>query len=143
MIALVAVLVLQPVLDADGPLRVVATGVGEHEVVWLLDGQEVARTGDREAATLAVPAGPHELRAVSNATGRWTAMARPDGEAAGATYVPAWTATAEGEPLAPAAASSGRLRAPPLAIGLGVLALVLLVAPGRSGLEALRRLRRR
>ena len=143
MIALVAVLVLHPVLDADGPVRVVATGVDGHEVVWLLDGQEVARTGEREAATLQVPAGPHELRAVSNATGRWTAMARPDGEAAGAAYVPAWSATHDGSPLAPAAATSGRVRAPPLAVGLAVLALVLLAAPGRSGLEALRRLRRR
>lgn len=143
MMALVAVLVLQPVVDADGPVRLVATGVGPEEVTWLLDGVEVARTGDREAAVVHATAGPHELRAASNATGRWTAMARPDGEAHGAAYVAAWSATHEGVGLA--AAGSGRSwpQAPPLALGLGVLALLLAAWPGRSGLEALRRLRRR
>ncbi len=140
--ALVAVLVLHPALAADGPVRVAATGVGDAEVAWMLDGLEVARTGDREAAVVQVAAGAHELRAVTLADGRWTAVARPDGEAAGAAYVPAWSATHEPAP-GPSPPGRAWLDRPPLALGLGLLAVLLLAWPGRSGLEALRRLRRR
>lgn len=141
MMALAVVLVLQPVLAEDGALRLAATGVGDAEVTWLLDGAEVARTADREATVVAVAAGVHELRAVSEAQGRWTAMARPDGSGDGAAYVPAWAATHE--PALRPASAEGHLWRPSLPLGLAVLALVMLAWPGRSGLEALRRLRRR
>lgn len=139
MMALAVVLLLNPVLADDGDLRLVASGVGDHEVVWVLDGVVVARTADREAVTLPVPSGSHELQAHSNATTRWQAVARPDPDAPGATYVPAWTALHE-PTLAnrPVPAWSQ----PTLALGLAAVAVGLLLAPGRRGLEGLRRRRR-
>lgn len=145
--ALAVVLLLQPVLEADGPLRLVAADVGDAEVVWSLDGIEVARTRDREAAVVEVAGGPHELRAASTAQGAWMAMARPDGAGEGATFVPGWVAVHE-----PGAASLGTKadaagaapRAwPSVPLMLAAGALLLAAWPGRSGLEALRRLRRR
>lgn len=136
MIALAVVLVLSPVLAEDGDLRLVATGVGDDEVIWVLNGVEVARSHDREAVTVAVAAGVHDLQVHSNATTRWQAVARPDPQVEGAAYVPAWTAIHE----PPAADEGGRtwLR-PSIPLALGALAVLLLVAPGRRGLEVLRR----
>lgn len=136
MIAFAVVLVLSPVLADDGDLRLVATGVGDDEVVWVLDGVEVARSHDRQAVTVAVGAGVHDLEAHSNATTRWQAVARPDPQVEGAAYVPAWTAIHE--PPNPEAGGRAWLR-PSLPLALGSLALLLLVAPGRRGLEVLRR----
>lgn len=140
--ALVAVLLLQPALDADGPVRLVASGVGDDPVVWTLDGVEVARTQDREAAVVAVPAGLHDLRASGPAARAWMALARPDGAGEGATYVPAWTAANDPAASAPGPDEAG-LHGPSLGASLAVVALLLAAWPGRSGLEALRRLRRR
>ncbi len=136
MIALAVVLVLSPVLAEDGDLRLVATGVGDDEVVWLVDGFEMARSHDREAVIVPVTAGVHDLQAHSNATTRWQAMARPDPQVEGAAYVPAWTAIHE--PPVPDAGGRAWLR-PSLPLALGGLAVLLLVAPGRRGLEVLRR----
>lgn len=140
MILLAAVLVLQPVLLEDGPLRVVASGVGDDEVVWTLDGVEVARTLDREAAVVHVAAGAHELRATSTAQGAWHALARPDGAAEGAAFVPGWSATHDPVDREPDDARWwGRM--PPLPLALGALALMLLVWP--EGLAGLQRWRKR
>ncbi len=90
---LAVALLLLPVLDEPGPVRVVAAGTGEEPVSWVLDGIQVATTADRQAARLNLTAGPHELWAVSGAEGDWYALARPEPEAGdGAVYVPAWTA---------------------------------------------------
>lgn len=159
MMLLAAVLVLQPVLAEDGQLRLVAADVGDESVTWALDGVEVARTTDREAAVVNVSAGVHELRVTSAARGAWHALARPDGTADGAAFVPGWSALHEPEP-----AGTGRPwwdRLPSLPLALGSLALVLLAWPRRlpglqrwrnalgglraterRGLEALRRARR-
>lgn len=139
MMALAVVLLLNPVLADDGDLRLAATGVEGHEVVWVLDGTVVAHTADREAVTLAVTSGSHDLQAHSNATGRWQAVARPDPDAPGATYVPAWTAIHEPPDAARPAAGWPQ---PTLAFGLAALGMLLLLAPGRRGLEVLRRRRR-
>lgn len=149
--ALVVVLLLQPVLDEAGPMRLVAADVGDAEVVWSLDGVEVARTHDREAAVVDVAAGSHELRAASTASGGWTALARPDGVGDGATFVQGWVAVHEATDattggLAPASSGAPEQRGwdlPALSLMLGAGALLLAAWPGRSGLEALRRLRRR
>jgi hypothetical protein len=143
MILLAAVLVLQPVLAEDGPLRIVASGVGDDEVVWSLDGVEVARTHDREAAVVAVGAGAHELRATSAAQGAWHALARPDGAGDGAAFVQGWSATHEPvEQESHDATWWGRM--PPLPLALGSLALVLLAWPRRlAGLQRWRKRARR
>ncbi len=138
MIAVVAILLLQPVLAEDGPLRIAASGVDGHEVAWTLDGVEVARTTDREAAVIQVPAGAHELRAASSARGAWHALARPDGAADGAAFVPAWSATHE---ATPPDGASGR-GVPPVPLVLGLASAILLAWPRRRGLEARRRARR-
>lgn len=128
MIALVAVLLLQPVLAEDGPVRVVASGVGGDEVVWTLDGAEVGRTADREALVLDVEAGAHDLRAASAARGTWHALARPDGTADGAAFVPGWSATHEATPRPSSGDGPG---IPPLPLTLGLAAAVLLAWPRR------------
>lgn len=137
MMAFAVVLLLSPTLAEPGELRLVATGLGDEPVVWVLDGVEVARTRDREAATIAVGTGLHALQAFSNATGRWQAVARPDPAGDGAAYVPAWTATHDPAP----AADHGWATWPRngLSWALGGLALVVLGWPGRRGLEVLRR----
>ena len=149
MMAALVVLVLQPVLAEDGPLRLVAGDIGDESVTWMLDGVEVARTGDREAAVVNVSAGVHELRVSSPARGAWHALARPDGSAEGAAFVPGWSASHEPEPRADGG-SEWLDRLPSVPFALAAVALVLLAWPtrgkagelGRRGLEALRRARR-
>lgn len=145
MMLLAAILVLQPVLAEDGQLRLVAADVGDDVVVWTLDGVEVARTSDREAAVVNVSAGVHELRATSPARGAWHALARPDGSAQGAAFVPGWSAMHEAEARDPAGHGPqwwGRL--PPLPLAVGCVALVLLAWPRRlAGLQRWRNRARR
>ena len=139
MMWLAAVLLLQPVLAEEGEVRLVAAGVGRDEVVWHVDGVEIARTGDREAATAFLAAGEHEVAAHGPAGARWQALARLDGPAAGAAYVPAWTAVHE--PVdAPRGSGAIDLSAWPVA--LAVAAVGLAAWPRRRGLEARRRARR-
>lgn len=140
MIWLAAILLVHPTLTDDGSLRVAATGVNDDVVVWSLDGVEVARTKDRQAATIPVEAGEHDLQASSKAPGRWQMMARLDGAAEGAAYVPAWTAVHE--PASAPSVPNSQRQPPPLALGLAITAAALLLWPGRRGLEALRRRRR-
>ena len=101
--AALALLVLAPVLDEPGPLRLVAVGTGDAIVEWSLDGLPVANTTDGVAATIEASAGEHTVTARSKAQGRWTALVRPDPTGAGLQSVPAWTATWEGTPPGPAA----------------------------------------
>lgn len=99
MIWMLAILVLHPVLEDDGALRLVSDGTGDRDVAWRLDGELVATTWDGEPASIQVEAGRHELRASSEETGAWQIMARPDPPGPGARYVPAWTARAEAMPV--------------------------------------------
>lgn len=136
MTAWAVVLLLAPALAEDGELRLVASGVDDATVLWVLDGVPLAETQDRQAITVHVSAGAHVLAAHSNATGRWQALARPDPVGDGATYVPAWTAIHQ--PAVPdGAAPTWR----PLALPgfLAAIAFGLLAWPGRRGLEVLRR----
>lgn len=145
---LAAALLLQPVLAADGDLRLVAVGTGDVAVEWTLDGRLVATTRDGEAASVPAGAGPHELWATSRADGTWRALARPDGAAAGgAGAVPAWTAVHESEeaagwpawtwPVAGAAAAVAALVRPS-----AVLRALRARRGVRSLLQGLARLRR-
>jgi hypothetical protein len=132
---LAAVLLLHPVLASDGHLRLVAVGTGHDDVAWTLDGREVARTADGQAASIAAPAGEHALWATSAARSEWRALARPDGGGpGGAEQVPAWTAvhSAEAQHAAPAWM---------LPVGTLGASLAVLVRP-RMLLQALRRARR-
>lgn len=133
--AAVVVLLLHPVLEDDGPVRLVAAGVGETEVRWTVDGVEVALTRDREAAVLVLAAGAHEVRVAGPADRPWQALARPDGAADGAAYVPAWSAAHE-----PAAKDPERQGGvPPLPLALALAAAVLLLWPNRRDRSSLRR----
>ena len=93
---LLAALLLQPWLAEDGDLRLVAVGVGDEPVEWMLDGEVVATTADGQAVRIPASAGPHELWATSASEARWRALARPDDRpVAGVEAVPAWTAVHE------------------------------------------------
>lgn len=132
--AALALLLLAPVLDEPGPLRLVAVGTGDATVEWSLDGLVVANTTDGVAATIEASAGEHTVTARSTAQGRWTALVRPDPTGAGLQSVPAWTATWEGG--AASAASP-----PTQAMGLGAaatggLAAVWLAVRRRRGRRA-------
>lgn len=132
--AALALLVLVPVLDQPGPLRLVAVGTGEATVEWSLDGLVVANTTDGVAATIQAPAGEHTITARSTAQGRWTALVRPDPSGAALQSVPAWTATWEGGVATPSPP-------PGPALGLGAaatggLAAVWLAVRRRQGRRA-------
>lgn len=135
MIVALAVLLLQPVLADDGPLRLVAADVGDEEVTWTLDGVEVARTGDREAVVVNVSAGVHELRASGPERGPWHALARPDGTADGAAFVAGWSASHDPVPRT-GDGSPWWSWLPPLHLALGAAALVLLAWPARARARA-------
>ncbi len=123
------VLVLQPVLDESGDLRLASRGTDDAPVTWLLDGIPVGQTRDGTALTISVPAGTHTLHALSDHDGSWTIMARSDPAPwTGATYVPSWSARHnESHDLAP----QTTMRAPPEP-GIRVLALYGLVLFGVS-----------
>lgn len=140
--ALLVVLLLQPVFEEDGTLRLVATGVGSDEVVWSVDGREVGRTHDREALEVALDAGAHNVTAASKAQGDWQAVGRKGGVADGAAFVPAWTAAHKADAPPQAGSTEVAHGGSKLPLLLGGLALVLLIVPGRRGLEARRRRRR-
>lgn len=116
---LLATIVLAPVLDEPGWVRLVATGVGDEPVRWLADGAVVATTRDGEASRVWLGAGEHRIEAQSAAPGGWQALARPDPGEATWNAVPAWygehaaTQAAPGLPLAAALAvfSVGAARA--------------------------------
>lgn len=86
----VATLVLHPVLDEAGPVRLVATGLGDEPVLWRVDGQAVGTTADGEAKVVRLSEGAHVVEAQSAATGAWQALARSDPQGDGWSAVPAW-----------------------------------------------------
>lgn len=94
---LLSLVVLHPFLAEPSDLRLVAAGTGAEVVDWTVDGQWVATTRDREAATLLVEAGPHRVTAESRSPLSWTAVVRPAPDAAGMAYVSAWSAASPGE----------------------------------------------
>lgn len=88
MIWLMAILMVQPVFDEPGTMRLVS----DAEVEWHVDGELVGTTIAQEALELPVEAGEYEVIAKSEATGKWTILARPAVASEGATFVPSWTA---------------------------------------------------
>ena len=113
--AVAALLVLQPVLDEAGTLRLVA--VGPPKVAWAIDGRPVGTAGPREPIEVQVAAGGHTVTASTNHTGPWQVLARLDPRGPGIAYAPAWTASSPGH-------------APRLVPGpaIGLLLLVLVAA---------------
>ncbi len=96
-----ALLILQPAVQDASDVRLVAAGTGSQTIDWSLDGQWVATTRDHEAATVRMPGGAHRVTAESHSIHPWTAMARVDPSGPGLAYVPAWSASAPGEPVRP------------------------------------------
>lgn len=98
-VLLASALLLQPVLDADMDLRLVASGTGGHPVHWYLDGERVATTTSGEATTVAFAAGSHDVWATTEYDGTWRALARPTGPVGGGQvgYVDGWSAAHEAE----------------------------------------------
>ena len=90
--ALLAVLVLQPVLAEPGPLRLVAVGTGTETVEWLVDGTVVATTLDGVPAAVNATAGMHTVVARTAYQASWSALVRSEPSGPGIQYVPAWTA---------------------------------------------------
>lgn len=86
----VATIVLSPIMAEDGPMRFVATGVGDEPVRWVVDGVAVATTRDGEAARIHLAAGAHRVEAQSAALGAWQALARPDPDEPAWQAVQAW-----------------------------------------------------
>lgn len=96
MMWLLAILIVQPVFDDASTMRLVS----DAETEWVVDGAPVGKTGAHEAFEMEVGAGSHEVVATSGTVGAWTVLARPVVVGEGATYVPAWTASSSGEPIA-------------------------------------------
>ncbi len=113
-----ASLLLQPVLAEPTDVRLVATGTGEQPVEWHVDGRRLAVTNDSEPATVRLPAGAHDLWAVTSHDGSWQVLARPDHvPGPGIHEVPAWTAHHQGHH------ASGPVLWPWLAVAAGVVAV--------------------
>jgi hypothetical protein len=123
---LAGILVLQPVLDAPEPLRVVATGTGDHPVDWNLDGNLVATTADGEPGRFNASAGFHTLAATTQYNGPWQVLARPDPHAGGVEYVASWYAHSPGETV----------HLVPPGSALGAVALATLIAALRFHAKA-------
>lgn len=109
--ALAALLLVQPVLEEPGTLRMVAAGPS-GPVDWIVDGREVGATRSREPLALEVGAGPHAVVARTEHRGAWQVVVRLDRPGPGIAYVPAWSASSPGEPdvrvvAGPAAAPLG------------------------------------
>lgn len=120
---LASVLTLAPAVDEPMPLRLVSAGTGAADVVWYLDGTEVARTRDGQAGAVDLAAGRHDLHAVTEHAGAWEVLARPDPAAPGAAvYVTGWSAQ-----HTPAPAPGGGRGLPVWVVpaGLGLLALAV------------------
>ncbi|MCA1819706.1 MAG: hypothetical protein LC620_06635 [Halobacteriales archaeon] len=114
--AVAALLLVQPVLEEPGTLRMAATGP-PGQIEWLVDGQVVGATPAREALTVAAGAGPHAVVARTEHTGPWRVMVRLDAPGPGIAYVPAWTASSPGD-------GPRVIPGPSAALLAGVLALV-------------------
>lgn len=97
MIWIAAVLVLQPMLEHEGTLRLATTGTGLSDVEWLLDGKVVGTTRDAQALDTHAAAGPHTLVARTESKAEWHAMARLQPDAPGVLFVPAWSAHHDAE----------------------------------------------
>lgn len=97
--ALAALLLVQPVLQDQGNLRLVAVGP-EQPVTWVVDGHEAGVTAAREPLVVPVGAGPHAIVARTGHAGPWQVVVRLDTPGPGISYVPAWTAESAGEPAA-------------------------------------------
>lgn len=127
-VLLASLLALHPVLDEPTDLRLVATGTGDDPVTWTLGGEDVAVTGDGEAARIPVPAGEHTVQAATDHEGTWRALVRPDPSGPGVAYVDGWSAVHTPTP------SAGDPWWPPLdpvPVALGAMGLVLLLVPRR------------
>lgn len=90
--ALAALLLVQPVLDEPGTLRLVAAGP-PGPVEWIVDGREAGTTAAREALAVPVAAGAHAVVARTEGTGPWQVTARLDPPGPGIAYAAAWTAS--------------------------------------------------
>jgi hypothetical protein len=94
--ALAALLLVQPVLDEPGTLRLVATGP-PGPVAWVVDGRSVGSSAAREAVSVQVGAGPHAVVASAEHKGPWQVVVRLDQPGPGIAYTPAWTASSAGD----------------------------------------------
>jgi hypothetical protein len=124
-VALVALL-LAPYLVEAGPMRLVSDGTGDLPVTWLLDGIEIANTTDGNPVVIDMAAGSQSLWAVTAFQEEWQVLARPEPQGPGVTYVTAWTARHEPEPIQ---------EEPPrwwLPAGLAAVGAALLAWPSRS-----------
>lgn len=110
MMWLLAILVVQPVFDEPGTMRMVS----DAETEWMVDGEIVGQTAAHEALELPVSAGQHEVTASSDTRDAWNVLVRPVKSGPGANYVDAWTASAT--------ATQGGANWPPwVAMGLGLV----------------------
>ena len=93
---LAALLLVQPVLEQPGTLRLVATGP-PGPVEWLVDGREAGSTPARQPLAVPAAAGPHVVVARTARTGPWQVVVRLDAPGPGIAYAPAWTASSTGD----------------------------------------------
>ncbi|MEA3203295.1 MAG: Penicillin-Binding Protein C-terminus Family [Thermoplasmata archaeon] len=94
--ALAALLLVQPVLEEPGTLRLVATGP-PGPVEWLVDGQSVGSAAAREPIAVQAGPGPHAGVARASHSGPWQVVVRLDKPGPGIAYAPAWTASSAGD----------------------------------------------
>jgi hypothetical protein len=94
--ALASLLLVQPILEEPGTLRLVATGP-PGPVAWLVDGHEVGSAAARQPLSVQAGAGPHAVVARTERSGPWQVVVRLDQPGPGIAYTPAWTATSPGD----------------------------------------------
>jgi hypothetical protein len=109
-------ILLEPVLDEPGTLRLVGDGTPIH---WSLDGQSLGWASGAEPVEVQAGAGRHEVWAEGAQVRLALARAEPSGSL-DARWVPAWTEAAPAQP-APLALPRWLLPLALLGAGVGVM----------------------
>jgi DNA-binding transcriptional LysR family regulator len=94
--AFAALLLLQPVVEEAGTLRLVASGPTQP-VTWLVDGAQAGTTLQRVPLEVQVGLGAHVVVAQTTHKGAWQVVARMEVAGPGIAYAPAWTAASSGD----------------------------------------------
>ncbi len=119
---LMAILVLQAVVDEPADLRLVAQGPENSPFTWHLPNGTTETAGSGEPVVLGVAAGTHLFWVEGPDDHDWVALARPESYGGGVAHVEAWVAHHRGVEVEPDGPSLGHRPAAILLVTAGLAA---------------------